>query len=144
VEILFDRDVRSMNSTLSKVYVDAVFECFALEDVDRGLKSEMPLDEIAFRKLRGATCIPEGKYKCIVTFSNRFQRDLPLLVNVPGFEGIRIHPGNTAENTDGCLLPGEARTKDFVSNSVMTFNRLFEKIKTALAADQQIWVIIKP
>lgn len=143
MEILVDRIYRTQHSTISKVFVDAFFECFVLEDEDRGLKSSMPVDEIAARKLKGDTCIPEGRYKVTVTFSNRFQRDLPLINNVPGFDGIRIHPGNTKENTSGCLLPGEGRSLDMVSNSRKAFDKLFSKIKNALAADEQVWLTIK-
>lgn len=144
MEILFDRDIRTQRSTTSKVYVDGEFECFSIEDRDRRLSTDMPLDEITAKKVKGQTAIPEGKYKCIVTHSNRFDRPLPLLVNVPGFEGVRIHPGNTSADTEGCLLPGVSRQVDFVGSSRVAFEKLFIKIKNAIAADQQVWIIIKP
>lgn len=143
MEIVLDRDVRSVASTLGKIYVDGQFQCFCLEDEDRGLKSTMPLSEIRERKIHGKTCIPEGTYKVIVTYSQRFNRNLPLLVNVPGYDGIRIHPGNTDADTEGCILPGEARSADTVLNSRMAFGKLFDKINAAIQNSQSVFITIK-
>lgn len=117
-------------STLGQLFVDDDFECFIIEDTDRQLETN-PGD-----KVYGQTCIPRGTYVVKVTPSARFKRDLPLLVGVPGFEGIRIHPGNTAADTEGCLLPctSYARGKDGEAigvNSRVAFDRLFSKIKAA-------------
>ena len=75
--------------------------------------------------------IPKGKYKVIITPSNRFKRDLPLLQNVPGFEGIRIHSGNTNHDTEGCILVGQTRAADFIGNSRKAFDKLFPKLQKA-------------
>lgn len=143
MELLLDRDVRSKTATTGKLYVDGVFECFVLEDQDRQLKQSMPLSEIISKKVYGKTCIPEGRYEVKVTFSNRFQRLLPILLNVPGFEGIRIHTGNTAANTEGCLLPGRARSADTVTASRLAFAPLFEKIKAAIAKEEKVYITIQ-
>lgn len=143
MEIILDRDVRSAKSTMGKIYVDGAFQCFCLEDEDRGLKNTMPLSEISERKIQGKTCIPEGTYKVIVTRSERFGRDLPLLVSVPGYDGIRIHPGNTDVDTEGCILPGEARTVDAVINSRKAFDALFGKITAAIQNSQSVFITIK-
>lgn len=107
--------------TIGSLYVDGAFECFTLEDVVR----DGP-------KVYGETAIPAGSYNVVITTSQRFKRDLPLVENVPGFEGIRIHPGNTDADTDGCLLVGRTKGANFVGESKAAFSSLFSKIKTAI------------
>lgn len=109
-------------STIGELYVDGVFQCVVLEDCYR------PPPE---PKVYGETCIPCGTYEVRITHSPRFGRDLPLLIGVPGFEGVRIHPGNTAADTEGCLLPGLLRGADQVFDSRLAFNALFAKLMRA-------------
>src|SRR5262245_48839437 len=101
-------------STVGSLYLDGMVECYILEDVCREAK---PFSWQSSYKIAGKTAIPYGRYQIIITFSERFQRPLPLLVGVPDFEGVRIHPGNAAEDTDGCLLPGITRETDRVTSS---------------------------
>lgn len=143
MELILEREIRSVKTTIGKLFVDGVFECFILEDVDRGLKCSMPLAEILERKIKAETCIPEGTYPVLITFSNRFKKDMPLVANVPGYEGIRIHPGNTEANTAGCLLPGQGRNVDNVIGSAMAFMKLYNKISGALADGQKVTITIK-
>ena len=63
--------------------------------------------------------------------SNRFKKELPILFNVPNFEGVRIHPGNVAEDTEGCILVGQTKSLDFIGNSKKAFAKLFAKMKLA-------------
>jgi hypothetical protein len=114
--------------TIGTLTVDGVAECFTLEDVVRP----------AGVKVYGETAIPAGTFNVVVTKSQRFGRDLPLVENVPGFEGIRIHPGNDAEDTDGCILVGRTKGVDFVGESRAAFNALFAKIQKALAAGEKV------
>ena len=79
-----------------------------------------------------STAIPTGTYNVVITPSNRFKRDLPLLENVPGFTGIRIHPGNTAADTEGCILVGKGHSTRSVTDSRAAFNDLFNRIRAAL------------
>lgn len=109
-------------STIGELYVDGAFECFILEDRFR------PPPE---PKVFGQTAIPCGHFEVRITPSPRFKRDLPLVMDVPGFKGIRIHAGNDASHTEGCLLPGRKRETDKVLESTAAFNALFEKIKNA-------------
>jgi len=109
----------SLKSTIGELYIDNRFECFTLEDRIRALK------------VPGTTAIPVGNYEVVVTWSNRFKRPLPLLMNVPNYEGVRIHTGNTDENTEGCLLVGKTKRPDFVGNSKLAFDALFPKIQEA-------------
>jgi hypothetical protein len=108
--------------TIGDLLIDGVFFCNVLEDKVRDYNKDGKLDE---PKIPGETAIPYGTYKVIITFSQRFQRDLPLLLNVPDFDGIRIHPGNTAVDTHGCLLVGNNTIKGTVTESKVTFDKLF-------------------
>lgn len=109
-------------ATVGELYVDGAFECFVCEDRYR------PPPE---PKVFGKTAIPNGTYEVRITPSPRFKRDLPLLLQVPGYEGVRIHPGNTAADTEGCLLPGCRRGVDQVLESRVAFDRLFSKLSAA-------------
>jgi hypothetical protein len=104
------------------------FYCYTLEDKDRGLFDSMTAEEILKIKLPGITCIPYGRYELVLNFSARFQKAMPLLLNVKGFSGIRIHSGNIATQTDGCVLVGSTQGDCFVGNSKKTFDRFMEMI----------------
>jgi hypothetical protein len=104
------------------------FSCFTLEDRVRALGVKVP-DE---------TAIPAGRYRVIVDFSNRFQRRMPLLLEVPMFTGIRIHPGNTDRNTEGCILVGESRAPDWIGGSRAAFAALFPLIDAA----EDLWITL--
>lgn len=123
-----DRECNAKGCTFGRLYVDGVQECHTLEDVERKVK------------VHGETAIPVGVYKVVVTFSNRFQRMLPLLSDVPGFTGVRIHAGNSAKNTEGCVLVGDSRdvNTEWLGSSRIAFNRLFSKIQTALANKEEV------
>lgn len=129
-------------STISEVYVDGKFECFAIEDKDRHLVDTMTEEQIKNLKVHSVTAIPKGRYKVVISFSNRFQKYLPELIGVKGFAGIRIHSGNTSANSEGCILPGLTKTKDFVGNSVKAFTSLFSKMK-AVEKKEKIYITIK-
>jgi hypothetical protein len=118
------------NYTIGKLYVDDVYFCFTLEDKVR------PEGE----KVDGQTAIPYGTYSVIIDHSNRFNRDLPHVLNVPGFEGIRIHTGNTDADTEGCILLGTTWAgKDFIGNSKLAFDPFMEKLKAANQATLTIY-----
>ena len=134
---------KTTNTVISRLYIDNHFECFILEDKDRGLKQSMTLTEILAIKQPGTTAIPEGKYSVDITYSNRFGKDMPLVVNVPGYEGIRIHPGNYAVNTEGCLLPGTGEVPDMVTNSVIAFHALVQKLIPSLKTGNVTLEIIR-
>lgn len=123
------REVFTEVSTIGRMYANGVFICYILEDKDRGLESSTPLAEIQKIKVPHSTCIPYGTYRVHITFSNRFQKPLPLVEQVPGFEGIRIHPGNTDADTEGCLLPGNIRKINQVLESKLAWQKVFNIIK---------------
>jgi len=131
MELVVNRFVKSELSSIGRLSVDGQPQCFTLEDKDRGLKSTDDLSLIKKLKVFSKTAIPTGRYQVVINFSNRFKTYLPLLLEVPGYAGVRIHPGNTAENTEGCILPGESHSKDFVSTSRKAFTSLMAKMKAA-------------
>ncbi len=136
MELQLTRQVKTNRSTIGELKINGVFECFVLEDRDRGLKQTMPISELTELKVRTRTAIPAGRYEIVVSFSQRFQKMLPLLLNVPAFEGIRIHPGNTDADTEGCLLPGRNKMPDMVTNSRVAFKALFDKIQSAMRKEK--------
>lgn len=130
MHITLDRFQRTTESTISRLFVDDALLCFALEDVVRPTK------------IWGETAIPAGTYPVIVNYSPHFGRNLPLLIGVPGYEGVRIHPGNDKGDTDGCILPGTAIATDWVSGSRDAFELLFNKILAARAAGESVTLTV--
>lgn len=122
-------------STIGNLTVDDKPFCVALEDRDRKL-------EEGGEKVYAETAIPRGTYKVIIDFSKRFKRELPRLLEVPGFEGVRIHPGNGPKDTEGCILVGATWRKDWVTDSRRTFERLFEQMEDAYEAGEDIVIEI--
>ena len=142
MELELTRSVKTNKSTIGELTVNGVFECFILEDKDRGLRKDMPISELIVMKIKTRTAIPTGRYEIVVSFSDKFQKMLPLLLDVPAFAGIRIHPGNTDANTEGCLLPGKTKSPDMIGSSRVAFTALFDKIKAALQREK-IFITIK-
>ncbi len=142
MELLLERIERTTESTIGRLTADGEFVCFILEDTDRGLTQAMTTAAIAAKKIKGKTAIPAGRYQVIRTLSARFNKVLPLLVNVPGYEGIRIHPGNTSTDTEGCLLPGTGKGFNKVTQSRKAFEALDAKIKAALD-HKQVYITIE-
>lgn len=132
MELKLTRKWLTKNSTIGELTVDGKFECFIIED-------EYPTPWV---KTPGKTAIPTGKYQVIVNMSNRFKVDMPLVCNVPQYQGIRIHPGNTAADTEGCLLPGRIRQVDKVLESKLAYEALFAKIKAAIAKGEKVHIEI--
>ena len=116
--------------------------CSVLEDEDRGLHSDMSLEEIQKIKIPGKTAIPRGVYEVKITYSPRFKQNLPILIGVPGYSGVRIHGGNRPEDTEGCLLPGVNDRVGRVSNSRYWLGLLMEKIQEAFNHGERVWMIV--
>jgi hypothetical protein len=109
---------------IGELFVNNKFECYTCENIERP------------EKIPGVTAIPRGIYEVAITWSNRFKKPLPLLLNVPAFEGIRIHAGNTAADTSGCILPGKERTPNSVLRSQDAFRELFAKLELAIKTEK--------
>ena len=134
-----DRIAKRSTYTIGKLYLNGVYFCDTLEDADRGLTQGMPLQKIKDIKIKGATAIPKGKYKITMdVVSPKFSKratyqfckgKLPRLINVDGYEGVLIHIGNTAKDTEGCILVGQNKVVGQVINSTVTFKKLYAEMK---------------
>jgi hypothetical protein len=131
MKLVLFRDSFGPTFTLGTLSIDERHECYTVEDSDRRL-------EDGGTKVPGRTAIPRGTYRVQLTRSPKYGRVMPLIVGVPGFEGVRIHSGNTSEDTEGCIIVGDRSTGDMqagrVSDSRITYRKLFEKL---IAADQR-------
>ena len=94
-------------------------------------------------KVYGKTCIPNGTYTVVLSYSNRFKRILPELLNVPHFLGIRMHEGNSSKDTDGCLLLGTKSKGDWVTASRVAFNKVYKLLQDAVARKEEITITIR-
>ena len=126
MELKLKRFAKKEEYTIGRLYIDGEYFCDTLEDVDRGMRSDMPLSELKEIKVAGRTAIPAGKYCVYLTKSPRFGKVLPLVYDVPAFSGIRIHSGNTDEDTQGCILVGQNKIVGRVINSRQTMDKLME------------------
>lgn len=117
MRLLLKRIALKEKYTIGKLYIDGEYFADTLED---------PVRE---EKIYGQTAIPKGTYKVTITLSPRFRRWLPLLHDVPNFEGVRIHRGNTPEDTHGCILVGQNKIKGQVVNSAYTEIELMKRLK---------------
>lgn len=119
MNLILTRKVFTEDFTLGELSIDDKFFCYTVEDKDRG---DSP-------KVYGLTAIPKGEYSMIVNMSNRFKKEMPLLLNVKGFEGVRIHSGNTAIDSLGCIIIGLTKTSIGVGYSRVAFIKLMEILK---------------
>lgn len=152
MELRLERNHKLNDYTIGDLYIDDIFYCNTLEDTDRGLTSSMTEQEINKIKIKGKTAIPTGKYKITLDIiSPRFSNSslyksidgkLPRLLNVPGFDGILIHIGNTPKDTDGCILVGYNKIKGQVLNSKDTFNDLYTKLLESKSKGELISITI--
>ena len=116
--------------TIGKLYIDGVYFADTLEDKNRDVDKNGIFNN-GEKKVYGKTCIPFGTYKVILSMSSKFKKILPLLLNVPQFDGIRIHSGNTDEDSSGCILVGIKDIKGRISKSTITLNSLMTKLSKA-------------
>lgn len=142
MEINLYRKYRKTNYTIGQLFINGKYFSDSLEDPDRGLTDTMSLEEIKRIKIFGNTCIPYGQYKVTITYSPKFKRNLPLINNVKGFDGIRIHSGNTSQDTYGCVLPGFNKAKGKVINSKDTTERLIKIIQEAIDKNEEVVINI--
>lgn len=136
MELLIDRKYKKEKYTIGKLYVNGVYFCDTLEDTDRGLVKTMTALQIGKIKVYGETAIPRGRYKVKWTFSNKFKRYLPEICDVPGFSGIRMHSGNTAQDSLGCPLLGKNKVVGGLTDSRVTCERFYNIIKDAVKKEE--------
>lgn len=116
------------------MFIDGKYFCETLEDPERDIEEE--------GKVYGKTAIPLGRYEVEVTYSPKFKRMIPLIKDVPYFEGIRIHAGNTVADTDGCPLVGTDRKQGYLSNSRVKENELTAKLLAAQNRKEKIFITV--
>ena len=153
MELTLKRRFKGEHYTIGSLSVDGQWLCDTLEDKDRGLSSTMALCEIKAKKVFGKTAIPTGTYRVELTYSAKFASRhwakkynglVPEILGVKGFSGVRIHPGNKPEDTDGCPLVGENKVKGQVINSVETYYKLMDNfIMPAWNNKEEIYITIK-
>ena len=143
MEIQVNRIARKDGYTIGRMSLNGEYFCDTLEDTDRGLSDSMQVDEILAKKIKAQTAIPTGKYDVILTFSPRFKRVLPLLLNVPGYQYIRVHNGNRPDSTEGCLLVGENKEKGKVLNSRATLEKLMSILLECEKRKEKITITIE-
>jgi hypothetical protein len=118
MDLELKRTFAGAQRTFGELSIDGKFECYTLEDTVRESGEKIP----------GRTAIPAGKYTVVVNWSNRFQKYLPLLLDVPGFTGVRIHSGNTEKDTEGCILVGKDRVEGALLYSRVALDGLLKKL----------------
>ena len=138
MKLTLKRTFKGPQYTLGKLYVNGVYECDTLEDTDRGLHETQSLLEIQSKKVYGQTAIPYGTYKIDMnTVSPKFKDrvwakfcngKLPRLLDVKGYDGVLIHVGNKVGDTLGCILVGENTSNGVISNSTITFKKLYSSL----------------
>ena len=142
MKLKIDRTYKKEKYTIGRLYVDGVFFCNTLEDVDRGLDESTTALEIADKKVYGETAIPTGTYKVVLdVYSPKFGKKeyyknfcggyLPRLLNVKGFNGILIHRGVDQSDSAGCILVGWNRVKGKLVDSQKAFEELYKMMKKA-------------
>ena len=131
MELTLTRKIFTDNSTIGELAINGEFECYTLED------------KVREEKIAGQTAIPMGRYKVDITHSPRFNCDMPLLFDVPNYKGVRIHTGNVASHTEGCLLVGTGKAADRITGSKDAYKALFAKLKKAKDRGESIHIAIK-
>lgn len=134
MKLTINRKKSTENSTISELYIDSMFQCYILE---------LP---VMSEPLPGRCAIPAGTYEIVIQWSPHFNRYNMRLVNVPGFEGVEIHTGNTPADTEGCLIVGTIQSPDYVGNSTLAYTILWSKImayiNNGMAHEQPITLTI--
>jgi hypothetical protein len=135
MELTLNRIFLGTVATIGELWVNDLHLCDTLEDRVR------PEGE----KVYGKTAIPEGTYEVKLTYSPRFKKILPEILNVPNFSGIRIHKGNQSSKTEGCVLVGtwDGKKEDWISDSKIAFNKLMSLLQEATDKKEPITITIK-
>lgn len=126
------RKYKKNDYTIGLLNINGEFVCNTLEDTCRGLRQTDAEYILRQKKVYGKTAIPSGSYNVKITYSPKFKKNLPLIENVPMFSGVRIHSGNSAEDTLGCILCGLNKVKGKLVDSRIHTNIVIDRIRTAL------------
>lgn len=137
MKLLLERYEFTDNATIGKLFVNGQFFCYTLEDKDR------KIEEGSEEKVHGQTAIPRGIYEVVIDYSNRFKCQMPRLLDVSEFTGIRIHAGNFDADTDGCILVGIGVGKNRLFNSRVAYNRLMDRLEAAFDKGETVQIEVK-
>lgn len=154
MKLLVDRRYKKATYVIGLLYVDGKFFSNTLEDTDRGLQKSDPLSVIKAKKIPGETAIPTGtyritmdvvspKYSAVAYYRKLCGGRMPRILNVPGYEGVLIHPGNSAIDTMGCVLVGKNSVKGRLTASRDAFERLYKLLDAANRRHEIIEIEIK-
>lgn len=154
MQLLLERIYTCKEYTIGHLYVDGKYICDTIEDTDRMLTSDMPMEQIMQIKVKNKTAIPTGKYKVLMNvISPKYSKSeyymnfcggkVPRLDNVPGFDGILYHKGNSANDTSGCIIVGYNKVKGRVINSKSAFEKLYKIMKIPYELGQPIYTEIR-
>ena len=154
MNLTLKRIARKNGYTIGHLYVNGIYFSDTLEDSDRGLDSSMPLDVLKHKKLAHITAIPTGRYQVVMNVvsprlsKSKFYKQfgegrVPRLLNVPAFEGILIHCGNTAKDTDGCILVGKNSQVGMVLDSKITYSNLYPLLEAAYKHNERIFITVE-
>ena len=141
MELLLIRKYLKNSYTIGDLYINGEFFCNTLEDTNRDLNKNGKFDSGEV-KIKENTCIPFGSYEVTITYSSRFKRELPILLNVPNFTGIRIQRGNTHKDTSGCILVGENIKQGRVLNSTKYELELTKILKECISRKEKVIITI--
>ena len=153
MELELKRIARRDTYTIGRLYIDGEYFCDTCEDRDRGLRQDLPVSVNQARKVRGQTAIPTGRYRVTLgvkspKYSKKKQYAacngyVPRLINVPAFDGILIHIGNTAADSEGCILVGRNKKVGMVLESTNTFWQLYDRLQQADRKGETIYITVK-
>ena len=135
MKIEVNRIFKASNYTIGELSVNNNYVCDTLEDKVR----------VDGEKVYAETAIPTGTYTLVLSYSNRFKKVMPEILNVPNFSGIRIHCGNSSEDTEGCLLvcKWDGKTENWISDSKNSYNKLYPLLEEAFNKKENITITIK-
>ena len=135
MKIEVNRIFKASNYTIGELSVNNNYVCDTLEDKVRA----------DGKKIYAETAIPTGTYTLVLSYSNRFKKVMPEILNVPNFSGIRIHCGNSSKDTEGCLLVGkwDGKTENWISDSKNSYNKLYPLLEEAFNKKENITITIK-
>ena len=135
MKIEVNRIFKASNYTIGELSVNNNYVCDTLEDKVR----------VDGEKVYAETAIPTGIYTLVLSYSNRFKKVMPEILNVPNFSGIRIHGGNSSKDTEGCLLVGkwDGKTENWISDSKNSYNKLYPLLEEAFNKKENITITIK-
>lgn len=131
--------------TIGRLSESGAYFCDTLEDPVRDLKDlngDGDFDDAGEGKIYGKTAIPEGTYEIVMTFSPKFNKIMPLLVNVPGYSGIRMHSGRKPEHTEGCILTGKNKIVGELVDSPLWTSMLYETLQKYIDSGYHVYITI--